>query len=64
MKGSAMTHKNLQYNLPLATTPPATVPDNKQKELVHALVELLVNAAHQSEESPAKGGDDEFEAHE
>ena len=64
MKRSAPMLNSRQYNLPLAITPPATVPDNKQKELALALVELLVSAAYQSEESPARGGDDESETHE
>jgi len=50
----------MQLNLPLLQGPTRVVPDDKQAELVVALVELLIGAAHVGLED---GGDDEPEAH-
>jgi len=49
-----------QLNLPLLNAPASVLPDDKQAELVLALVELLVNAA--TEQRPSEGGDDERQA--
>jgi hypothetical protein len=53
-------HATIQLNLPLLQGPTCVVPDDKQAELVLALVELLIGAAHVGLED---GGDDESEAH-
>jgi hypothetical protein len=50
----------MQLNLPLLQGPACVVSDDKQAELVLALVELLIGAAHVGVED---GGDDESEAH-
>ena len=50
----------IQLNLPLLQVPTCVVPDDKQAELVGALVELLIGAAHVGLEDR---GDDESEAH-
>lgn len=52
---------SLQLNLPLPNGPSATIPDGKQRELVLALIELLIGGFRQA--SPALGGGDEPEAH-
>lgn len=49
-----------QLNLPLLQGPTCVVPDDKQAELILALVELLIGAAQADLED---GGDDESEAH-
>jgi hypothetical protein len=53
-----------QLNLPLLDQTPTALPDNKDEELWHALVELLLGAV--SHPSPvvtsAKGGHDEPKA--
>jgi len=46
-----------QLNLPLLNAPSSVLPDDKQAELVLALVELLVSAAH--DQRPDERGDDE-----
>lgn len=48
-----------QLNLPLPHAPACLVPADKEAELVLALVELLVRAAHRG---LANGGGDESEA--
>lgn len=52
-----------QLNLPLLDQIPLTIPASREKELVHALVELLLGAAE--DESPAvtngTGGNGESE---
>jgi len=48
----------IQLNLPLLQGSLGVVPDDKQVELVLALVELLIGAIHVKD-----GGDDESEAH-
>jgi hypothetical protein len=53
-------HQTIQLNLPLLQGPTCVVPDDTQAELVLALVELLIGAAHVGVED---GGDDESEAH-
>lgn len=54
---------SLQLNLPLLNLPACVVPNDKQAELVLALVELLVGAAHATVEDMRDGGDDERETH-
>jgi hypothetical protein len=51
---------NSQLNLLLVDAPKAVVPDDKQKELALALVELLIGAAQESDRPQAKGGEDEL----
>jgi len=53
----------LQLNLPLLNLPAMTVPDDKQRELSLALVDLLSKAACVQTDFPVKGGEDEPEAH-
>jgi hypothetical protein len=53
---------NSQLNLLFANTPKAVVPDDKQKELALALVELLIGAAQESNPQLALGGGNELEA--
>lgn len=50
----------VQLNLPLLNVPASVVPEDKQAELVVALVELLTDAAHAC---VSAGGDDESETH-
>jgi hypothetical protein len=50
----------IQLNLPLLQERTCVLPDDKQAELVLALVELLIGAAHAG---CTDGGDDESEAH-
>ena len=50
----------MQLNLQLLQGPTYVIPDNKQAELVLALVELLIGAAHIG---PTDGGDDESKTH-
>jgi hypothetical protein len=50
-----------QLNLPLLNVPASVVPDDKQVELVLALVELLVSAAN--EHRLSEGGGNERQAH-
>ena len=53
---------HLQFNLPLADPAPAVLPTDKNEELVHALVELLVTAAKESvAPGTTRGGQDESE---
>jgi len=56
---------NPQMNLPLLNAPTTAVPDHKQKELTHTLMELLINAARENKIVPrANGGRNEsHEAH-
>jgi hypothetical protein len=53
---------SLQFNLPLLNLPALTVPDDKQRELALALVELLIDAAHPNVEFQVQGGGNEPEA--
>ena len=50
---------NMQFNLPLLEAPAAVLPDEKQRELALALVEMLVAAAREDVRLPAQGGRDE-----
>ena len=50
-----------QLNLSLLTATACVVPDEKQKELMLALVELLSSAAAEGVQPKANGGDDESE---
>ena len=52
-----------QMNLPLVNAPPTAIPDDQQKELTIALMELLINAAEVKIEQQENGGEDEFETH-
>jgi hypothetical protein len=51
-----------QLNLLLVDVPKAGIPDEKQKELAMALMELLVQAAQERDAGAANGGGDEREA--
>jgi hypothetical protein len=50
---------NPQMNLPLLNAPATAVPDDQQRELALALMELLINAARENIAQEAKGGGDE-----
>jgi hypothetical protein len=50
-----------QLNLSLLSATACVVPDEKQKELMLALVELLSGAAAEGVQPQANGGDDESE---
>lgn len=50
----------IQLNLPLLQGPACLVPDDRQAELVLALVELLIGAVHVG---LTDGGDDESQTH-
>ncbi len=50
----------IQLKLPLLQSLASVVPEDKQAELILALVELLIGVAHVGLED---GGDDESEAH-
>jgi hypothetical protein len=51
---------NPQMNLPLLNAPATAVPDHKQKQLTLTLMELLTNAARESNiVARRKGGEDE-----
>jgi hypothetical protein len=54
---------SLQLNLSLLTATASVIPDDKQKELMLALVELLSSAAAESVQPQTHGGDDESETH-
>jgi hypothetical protein len=54
---------HLQLNLSLLNVSAAAVPDDKQRVLTVALVELLISAAGESGERQANGGENESEAH-
>ena len=53
---------NLQLKLPMLHLPRCVIPSEQQTELVLALVELLVGAAHPRVRD-SNGGDDERETH-
>jgi hypothetical protein len=53
--------RNAQLNLPLLDVPATVLPDNKQRELVMALVELLLGAANEKADQPISRGSDESE---
>ena len=48
-----------QFHLPLLNLPALAVPQEKQRELVLALVELLIDAARPHAEFQVNGGGDE-----
>jgi hypothetical protein len=52
-----------QMNLPLVNVPSAVIPDDQQKELTPALMELLIKAAQGKIVQQENGGEDEFETH-
>jgi hypothetical protein len=52
-----------QLNLPLLNIPTTLIPPDKHGELVLALVELLIGAAHTITPSKRDGGVDERETH-
>ena len=54
---------SLQLNLSLLNATACVMPDDKQKELTLALVELLSSAAIEGVQPQASGGDDESETH-
>lgn len=63
MKAQSKLHLP-QLNLPLLDQIPTVLPADKDEELVHALVELLIGAASNpnSAVTGARGGHDELEA--
>lgn len=54
---------HLQFNLPLLDLTAVAVPQEKQRELTLALVELLIDAARPHAQGQANGGGDEPETH-
>jgi hypothetical protein len=51
-------------NLSLLSMPAATVPNDKQRELTQALMELLISAIREDvEQQENNGGEDESETH-
>ena len=50
-----------QLNLPIVNVPPTAIPEDQQKELTIALMELLINAAVGKIEQQGNGEEDEFE---
>ena len=62
MKRTVMPNAT-QFNLPLSKES-AVLPGDKQKELVLALVELLIGAARDSAADPSDRGEDESEVDE
>ena len=50
-----------QMNLPIVNVPPTAIPEDEQKELTIALMELLINAAVGKIEQQGNGEEDEFE---
>ena len=50
-----------QMNLPIVNVPPTAIPEDQQKELTIALMELLINAAVGKIEQQGNGEEDEFE---
>ena len=51
-----------QFNLLLVDAPKVVIPDEKQRELALALMELLIKAAQERYAGTANGGGDEREA--
>ncbi len=51
-----------QMNLQLSSMPATGMPDDQQKDLTFALMELLIRAAGKNEQ-PGNGGEDESETH-
>jgi hypothetical protein len=54
---------SLQLNLSLLTATASVIPEDKQKKLTLALVELLSRAAAERVQPRPNGGDDESETH-
>lgn len=52
-----------QMNLSLLSMPAATVPNDKQRELAQALMELLISALRENAHQENNGGEDESETH-
>lgn len=52
-----------QMNLSLLSMPAATVPNDKQRELAQALMELLISALRENVHQENNGGEDESETH-
>ena len=52
-----------QMSLPLANTSATGNLDDQDRDLIVALMELLVSAAAEENEQPGNGGADESEAH-
>jgi hypothetical protein len=53
-----------QMNLSLLSMPAATVPNDKQRELAQALMELLISALRENvAQQESNGGEDESETH-
>jgi hypothetical protein len=52
-----------QMNLSLFSMPTTGMPDDQQKDLTLALMELLIRAAEETNEQPGNGGEDESETH-
>jgi hypothetical protein len=52
-----------QLNLPLVNLSACIVPTDKQPELILALVELLIGAAHVAINDRNEGGDNDHETH-
>ena len=50
-----------QMNLPIVNVTPTAIPEDQQKELTIALMELLINAAVGKIEQQGNGEEDEFE---
>jgi hypothetical protein len=55
---------NMQFNLPFLEAPAAELPNNKQRELDLALVELLISAARENAARQSEGGENEPEVDE
>jgi hypothetical protein len=51
-----------QLNLLLVAAPKAAIPDEQQKELAIALMDMLIQAAQERDAGEANGGGDEHEA--
>jgi hypothetical protein len=54
---------NPQLNLPLLSAPATVMFENDQKNLILALIELLMSAASEGFAAEKNGGADESEAH-
>jgi hypothetical protein len=58
--------RHLQLNLSLQDQPPTQLPENQEKELAQALMELLLQAAANETriDAESSGGQNESETHE
>jgi hypothetical protein len=52
-----------QMNLQLFSVPATAMPNDQQKELSLALMELLIKAAEVKNEQPTNGGENESKTH-